>query len=307
MRILVTGGAGFIGSHVVDLLIKGGHEVYIIDNLSSGKKSNVNPQAHLFNLDICSSAIEEVFANNLDVVIHLAAQVDVNTSIDDPLHDAEVNILGSLRVLELCRKNQVKKIIYGNSAAETGDPQYLPVDEQHPINPKSPYGLSKNIFSRYLKIYQELYGINYISLRFSNVYGPRQTARDEGGVIPLFVNNILQGKDLIIYGDGTQTRDFVYVGDVARAIVQMLDSSSTVANTTYNIGTGIKTSINKLVEMLKNITQREIKFSNALPREGDIMHHTFSINKISSEIGWTPKINFEEGLRKTIENLKNEP
>lgn len=223
MKVLVTGGAGFIGSHVVDCLIESGHETVVVDNLATGKASHVHPKAKLYVTDIRSKELKEIVETEKPrVVIHQAAQVSVKRSVDEPLWDAEINILGTLNLLECCRAANVEKLIYASSAAVYGDPVYVGVDERHLIQPLSLYGVSKYTPELYIKVYHHLYGLNYTILRYANVYGPRQDSEGEGGVVSIFIDKLLKGEQPIIYGDGEQTRDFVYVTDVAQANVMAL-------------------------------------------------------------------------------------
>lgn len=242
MKVLVTGGAGFIGSHIVDQLIEEGYEVCIIDNMSHGKKENINKNAKFYKIDIRDKEIINIFKKEKpDYVIHEAAQISVQNSMINPIEDAEINILGSINILEACRKVNVKKIIYPASAAIFGEPEYLPIDESHPLNMISSYGVSKHTVEHYLKVYKELYGINYSILICSNVYGPRQDSSGEGGVVSIFFDKILKGQVPTIFGDGEQVRDFVYVKDVVMANSMMLKTDKCGI---YNLCTNTKTTIN---------------------------------------------------------------
>ncbi len=302
MKILVTGGAGFIGSHIVDLLIKQDHQVLIIDNLSTGSKDNLNPQAKFFPGDILSSALDTIFQENQpEIVIHLAAQLDINYSVQEPVKDAEINILGSINLLENCRKYKVKKIIYTSSAAEIGEPLFFPITEEHPLNPISPYGVSKHCVQYYLKIYSNLYHLNYTYLRYANVYGPRQGLTGEGGVVSTFIKKLLNNIPMTIFGTGQQTRDFIYVQDVAEATILMLNQGN---NQIYNVGTGKETSINTLFGMINILLNKSSLSTYLKPKSGDIQRSVFSIEKIKKEIGWQPKVELEEGLIKTINFFK---
>ena len=212
MEVLVTGGAGFIGSNIVDGLIEADHQVIVVDNLSTGKKENLNEQAEFYNLDLEDQELKEIFRENeISHVIHHAAQIDVQHSIKDPLFDAQNNILSTINLLECCRAYNVKKIIYASSAAVYGEPDYLPVDEDHPIKAMSPYGISKHTPEHYIKMYSELYNLKYTIFRYANVYGPRQDPKGEGGVVSIFVDKMLAEERPVIFGDGQQTRDFVLI------------------------------------------------------------------------------------------------
>ena len=250
MAVLVTGGAGFIGSHTVDLLVEEGTEVVVIDDLSSGKLENLEHTVPFYRLDVRSKEVERCFLEHeIDAVIHLAAQVSVESSLKEPQRDMEINLGGTLNLLELCRKHDVAKFVFASSVAVYGEPKYVPVDEQHELAPLAPYGCSKLASEFYLKLYSRLYGLQTVSLRYANVYGPRQRSDGEGGVIAIFARRALLGEPLVIYGDGNQTRDFVYVRDVARANLLALGRS--VKSLGLNIATSKETSINQLVEILK--------------------------------------------------------
>lgn len=303
-KVLVTGGAGFIGSHIVDKLIARGDEVLVIDNLSSGKRKNLNPRAKFFELDVCSPQIEDVFKLGVDYVIHQAAQVDVNKSINDPLFDAKINILGTINLLEMCRLYRIKKIVYGNSGgAGTGEPQYLPVDEKHPKEPLSPYGVSKHTVEHYLKVYKHLYGLNFTSLGYANVYGPRQDPFGEGGVIAIFSYKFLMDETATVFGNGEQTRDFIFVGDVADANINALELGDGVC---LNVGTGVEVSLNKLIELMKSIINSNSKINYTASRQGDIIRSSLANTQIRQTLKWEPKVRLEEGLKITMEAFQNE-
>jgi len=301
MNVLVTGGAGFIGSHVVDKLIEENHRVFIIDNLSTGKKEFINEQANFFQMNIIDSEIENVFQNDIDFVIHLAAQIKVSDSINDPLNDAYNNIIGTLNILKMCEKYEVKKTIYISSAAEIGDPKYFPIDEKHPINPMSPYGVSKHLPIYYLKLFEEKSDFSYTILRLSNVYGPRQTAVGEGGVVAIFSEMLFQNKIPKIFGNGKQTRDFVYVEDVVSAIILAIKSEKSEL---YHIGSGKETTVNELFSILKESIGTNIIPKYIPKREGDIERSVFSVEKAKKELNWEPKTLLSDGLRRTIFSLR---
>ncbi len=286
--ILVTGGAGFIGSNLVDKLV-GNEETIVIDNLSTGNIKNVNKNAKFYEKDIRN----EIGIEKVDIVYHLAAQINVRTSLKNPKFDAENNIIGIINILEYMRKNDIEKIIFSSSGgAVYGEPKELPIKEGHPLQPTSPYGMSKYASEEYIKLYNRLYGIKYAILRFSNVYGPRQDPKGEAGVISIFLNNKIKNKKSVIFG-GSQTRDFVYVGDVVNALVKAKDWEGI-----YNIGYGKETSIlelyNKISKITENMDEAEIKD----PIKGEVLRTYLDINK-AKEKGWEPKVDLEEGIQKT--------
>jgi len=305
MKCLVTGGAGFIGSHVVDLLIQEGHDVSVVDNLSTGSENNLNSSSRLFETDIRDvKRLESIFySERPDVVFHLAAQVDVGKSMRIPIEDAEINILGSLNVLEACRKSGVKKVIYSNSGgAGSGEPQYFPVDEDHPISPMSHYGVSKHTVEHYLEVYRDLHGLKFTSLRYANIYGPRQDPFGEGGVVAIFSRKLLDEESPVIFGDGNQTRDFMYVGDVAKVNLLCMEGAD---NLILNVGTGSEISVNDLFFKLRGIEDSEIPVIYGSAREGDIYRSVLGISLLQKEF---PGFQFEDlsqGLMKTMEWFKD--
>jgi len=302
MKVLVTGGAGFIGSNIVDALVEKGHEVIVVDNLSSGKKENLNDEADFYQLDIREKELEKVFKENeITHVIHHAAQIDVQHSIKDPLSDAQNNILGTINLLECCRDYKVKKIIYASSAAVYGEPDYLPVDEEHPIKAMSPYGISKHTPEHYIKMYSELYDLKYTIFRYANVYGPRQDPKGEGGVVSIFVDQMLAEKRPMIFGDGEQTRDFIYVSDLVKANLMALDRGD---NVLVNISTESRDSVNDLVEYLNQILPYDLDPVYKEARQGDIRHSSLAKEKAEELLGWTPDYDFKAGLEKTVEYYK---
>lgn len=304
-NVLLTGGAGFIGSNIVDLLIENGYGVLIIDNLSSGKKENLNKKAKFYKLDICNQNLKKIFKKEKpEFVIHQAAQVNVRKSILNPEFDANVNISGSINLLECCKNFNVKKVVYASSGgAIYGEPQYLPADERHPINPISPYGASKHAVEHYLELYRQNFGIDYISLRYSNVFGPRQDPFGEGGVIAIFIGKFLRNKQPVIFGDGNQTRDFVYVGDIASANLISLEKE--MNKRIFNIGTGIETSVNEIYKKLKNILNSKIEPIHRDAIKGEVGRIYLDIHLAEKELGWKPETSLEDGLKKTIEWYNN--
>lgn len=305
-NVLVTGGAGFIGSNIVDLLIGNGYNISVIDNLYTGKKENLNKKARFYRRDIRNRNLKEVFKKEKpEFVIHHAAQVNVRKSMSDPEFDADVNIMGTINLLECCKNFNIEKIVYASSGgAVYGEPQYLPADESHPINPISQYGASKHAVEHYLELYWKNFGIDYVSLRYSNVYGPRQDPFGEGGVVAIFIGKFLKNLKPVIFGDGNQTRDFVYVGDVANAnLVSLIKKTDTRI---FNIGAGIETSVNEISEKLKNILNSKIVpiYGDAI--QGEVRRIYLDVSLAEKELGWKPGVTLDNGLRKTIEWFKSE-
>ncbi|BAJ63609.1 NAD-dependent epimerase/dehydratase family protein [Anaerolinea thermophila] len=303
MKILVTGGAGFIGSHVVDQFIEAGHDVVVVDNLSTGREKNLNPKARFYRVDIRDPELRKVFEiEKPEVVDHHAAQMNVRRSVADPLYDADVNVRGSVHLLELCREYGVRKIIYISSGgAVYGEPVYLPCDEEHPVRPLCPYGLTKYAFELYLYIYQQNYGIDYTVFRYPNVYGPRQDPLGEAGVIAIFTGQMLRGEPVTIYGTGDQVRDYVHVYDCARANLLALESGS---GRVYNLGSGKGTTVNELFQRLKAITGYSGMPNYAPAKLGETFKIYLNAQRAKEELGWVPTISLEEGLRNTVEYTK---
>jgi len=303
MKILVTGGAGFIGSHVVDAYLEEGHDVLVVDDLSTGKSENVHPQARLYQLDIRDERLEEVFAmEKPDVVNHHAAKASVRESMLQPLLYADVNILGSLNLLELSRKYKVKKFIYiSTGGAVYGEPEYLPADESHPIHPLDAYGVSKASFEYYLPLYRTNHGVSFTILRYANVYGPRQDPYGEAGVVAIFTGQMLRGEQAIINGSGEQERDFVYVSDVAQANVLALNRGD---GGVYNIGTGVGTSINDIFAKLKAATGYEREAVHGPAKAGEVFKIYLKADKAKHELGWQPVVTLDDGLHLTVEYFR---
>lgn len=303
MKILVTGGAGFIGSHVTDQLIEAGHEVVVVDSLVTGRKRNLNPKAKFYQVDIRSAELEKVFeAERPEVVDHHAAQMDVRRSVADPIYDADVNILGGLNLLNLCVKYGVRKVIYISSGgAAYGEPVYLPCDEKHPVQPLCPYGATKYMLELYLYMYKETYGLDYSVIRYPNVYGPRQDPAGEAGVVAIFTGKMLNGDPVTINGAGEQVRDYVYVGDCARANVMLLNQGS---GTVFNLGFGIGTSVNQIFDGLKKVTKYPLEANYGPAKAGETFKIYLDATRAGQVLGWEPTIPLEEGLRKTVEYFR---
>ncbi|MBI5253765.1 MAG: SDR family oxidoreductase [Euryarchaeota archaeon] len=300
MSILVTGGAGFIGSHIVDSLISEGHDVIVLDDLSEGKREHVNKSAKFYKSGLNDAGLGKIFQKEkIEVVFHQAAQVSVRESLDNPIFDADVNIKGTINLLECCR--EVDKIIYASSGgAVYGEPKYLPVDEEHPTNPLSPYGVSKYIAEKYLQVYKELYGLNYAALRYGNVYGPRQDPYGEAGVVAIFANKMLRSERPMINGDGTQTRDFVYVSDIVRANLLAIERGKNI----YNITAGKETSVNEIFAAIKKILNTNVEPEHAPPIKGEVRRIYLNIEKAERELGWKPEVELEEGIKNLLEYMR---
>jgi UDP-glucose 4-epimerase len=304
MRILVTGGAGFIGSNITDAFLAQGHEVAVLDDLSTGKTENVNPRAKFFHADIRDNdALARVFDEfQPELISHQAAKADVRESLAKPQLYAEVNIIGSLNLLEHARRVGTKKIIYaGTGGATYGEPEYLPVREDHPVNPLDPYGASKHQVEHYLFLYQCNYGLQYTILRYPNVYGPRQNPFGEAGVIAIFTYKMLNGETPTINGKGDRERDFCYVGDVAQANVLALTQGS---NQIYNIGSGIGTNINTVYEILQEATQFHQPANYGPDKPGEVYKIYLDASKAKRELGWEATVPLPEGIHRTVESLR---
>ncbi|RPI02351.1 MAG: NAD-dependent epimerase/dehydratase family protein [Ignavibacteriae bacterium] len=303
LNILITGGAGFIGSHIADAYIAEGHRVVIVDNLSGGVLGNINPKAKFYQLDVRSEKLEDVFQKEkIDVVNHLAAQMDVRRSVSDPKFDASVNVLGGLNLFESARRHRVKKIIFSSTGgAIYGEQDYFPADEEHPMRPLSPYGITKLCTEKYLFFYHAVHGIPHVILRYANVYGPRQNPHGEAGVVAIFCNKMLKGEQPVINGDGTQTRDYTYVGDVVNANVRALQVEG---SNIFNVGTGVETDVNKLFLELRRHLHPSCPERHAPAKAGEQQRSVISFKKIETLLGWKPTVPLEEGLRLTADYFK---
>lgn len=306
MKILVTGGAGFIASHITDTYIKNGHEVVIVDNLITGRESNINPQAKFYKMDIRDEGLEKVFEKEKpDVVNHHAAQMDVRRSVADPKFDADVNVVGSLNILELARKHGVKHILYSSSGGTVyGEPNYLPCDENHPIQPICPYGATKYIFEVYLSMYQIMYGMRYTVFRYPNVYGPRQDPHGEAGVVAIFTGQMLRNQPVRIYGDGMNERDFVFVKDCARA--SLIATEHDFGSHIFNLGSEKPTSINQIFNGLKQITAYPHDVIYAPPKLGETRRIFLTAKKAKTILNWEPRTSLHNGLVETVAYFKKQ-
>jgi UDP-glucose 4-epimerase len=298
MKVLVTGGAGFIGSHVVDALIQRGYQVVVVDNLSTGRLENINPAATFHQVDICSPQLEKIFEEEApEIVNHQAAQTVIQKSIEDPVFDAKQNILGSLNLVLQCLQFGVQKVVYVSSAGIYGEPKYRPVDENHPINPISYYGISKHTVEHYLHLAHLQHMLSYVVLRYSNIYGPRQNPEGEAGVVAIFTRQMLQGERPTIFGKGDKTRDYVYVADVVMANLLAMEKS---INGVYNISTGVETSDQEMFDLLAELTGYQGNPHYAPVRKGEIYRICLDCSKAQKEIGWQPQFLLREGLKETV-------
>lgn len=301
MKILVTGGAGFIASHVADRYLTEGHEVVIVDNLATGFRANLNPEARFYELDIRDEAgIEDLFRREApDVINHHAAQMDVRKSTRVPAEDAAINILGSLNLILAAQRHGARQFIYISTGGATyGEPQYVPVDEAHPINPISQYGISKHTVEHYLYLYHVNYGLNSVVLRYPNLYGPRQTPHGEAGVVAIFAGQMLAGRQPTIFGDGTKTRDYCYIDDVVAANQLVLGRTG---HEIFNIGTGIPTTDREVFEAVRDAAGVRMEPLYAPPRLGEIQHVYLTAAKAERELGWRAQVKFADGVRRAVE------
>ncbi len=303
MKIMITGGAGFIGSHIADLLIDRGHDMVIVDDLSNGKRENINPRAAFYHISILDRRLADIFKKEKpDAVIHHAAQISVRDSVKDPLHDMDINIRGSLQLLEHCKDYPVKKIIFSSTGgALYGEQDYFPADENHPMRPLSPYAIAKLSVEKYLFFYYTTHRLPYTALRYANVYGPRQDPFGEAGVVAIFSQRMLKGDSPVINGDGNQTRDFVYVGDVARANLLALQHEVTGE---INIGTGVETTINTIFHEIRSLVASATPEVHGPAMPGEQLRSVISCQKARAVLGWEPTIPLTEGLRHTVEYFK---
>lgn len=303
MKVLVSGGAGFIGSHIVDACIAAGHQVVVIDDLFTGHKENVNPKARFVEMDIRSSEIDALFrTESFDVVSHQAARGNVRASMEDPWVYADVNVKGGVNLLEASRRHGVRKIVYSSTGGCVyGELQYAPADEGHPIRPRDPYGASKASFELYLPVYQMNYGLDYTILRYPNVYGPRQDPFGEAGVVSIFAGQMLLGKQATINGDGEQSRDYVFVGDVVRANLMVMEKGD---NEIFNLGWGKGTTVNAIFHSLKRLTGYASAEIHGPAKLGEVRRNDLDASKIKKMLGWEPKVPLDEGMRQTVEYFR---
>ena len=307
MKILVTGGAGFIGSHIVDAYVAAGHEVAVLDNMATGRADSVNPAVQFHRVDVRDrDQVQSAVASfRPEVINHHAAQSEVPRSVADPGYDAHVNLVGGLNVLKAAVDNSVRKIIFSSTGgALYGEPDIVPADEDHPIRPLSPYGTSKFAFEQYLAMFQRTFGLGFTTLRYANVYGARQDFfAEEGRVVAIFASRMIEGKPLTIDGDGNQSRDMIHVGDVAMANVASLDRGD---GGTYHVSTGIPVTINDLYRKLALLTEYKLEPRFGPPRQGDVYRIALDNQRAAEQLGWQPRIQLEEGLRLTVDYFREQ-
>ena len=305
MKVMVTGGAGFIGSHIVDGLIEEDNEVVIVDDLSTGNESNINPKARFYNLDIKDNGLESIFKEERpDYVCHQAAQKDVRVSVADPIYDAKINILGTINILQNCMKYNARKIVFASTGgAIYGEQDIFPAPETHPTRPISPYGITKLVAEHYMYYYKTVHGLDYVSLRYANVYGPRQDPHGEAGVVAIFIQKMLRGEQPVINGDGEQTRDFVYVEDVARA--NIIAIKKTTPESIFNIGTGKEISVNRIFNHLRNIVNPNIEEKHGPAKAGEQQRSVIDFSKAMKILNWEPEVSLQNGFIKTYDYFKS--
>ncbi len=308
MKILVTGGAGFIASNLVDGLISRGYDVIIVDNLSTGKEKNINPKAVFFKEDICNAeGLEKIFSEERpDIVSHHAAQVDLRRSVREPLYDAQINILGSLNLINLSGRYNVKKFVYASTGgAVYGEPEYLPVDEKHPIAPQSQYGVSKHTVEHYLFVFRQTHNLHYTVLRYPNVYGPRQDPHGEAGVVAIFTEQMLEGRQPTIFGDGTKTRDYVYVDDIISANISVMFGPVSLQDNIYNIGWGKEIKDIDVFESVRDALCLDVRPAFDVKRPGEIDRICLNSSKAAVELGWSPEVRLQDGVKRTTDYYKD--
>jgi UDP-glucose 4-epimerase len=304
MKILVSGGAGFIGSHAAGAMVADGHTVHVLDNLAGGKRENVPDEAVFHHVDIRSENVAPLFERErYDVLVHHAAQMDVRRSVADPQFDADVNIIGFLNLMEAGKEHGLRKVVFASTGgAIYGEPEYTPQDESHPLRPLSPYGITKLCTERYLYYYEQEFGIAYVALRYANVYGPRQNPHGEAGVVAIFAERMLDGKQPVIYGDGEQTRDYVYIKDVVKANMRALAYQH---SGTFNVGTSRETNVNELFRAIRAIIDESVEEVHEKGRPGEQRRSVLDISYSERELGWAPEVELDHGLTETVDWFRN--
>jgi UDP-glucose 4-epimerase len=299
MKILVTGGAGFIASHVTDAFVAAGHQVAVLDDMSSGKRENLNPKATFYQVDVRDPGVADVMRRERpEVLCHHAAQMDVRRSVADPVFDAQVNLVGLLNLLEHGRQNGLKRVLFSSSGgAIYGEQDVLPATETHKTEPLSPYGITKLASEKYLFFYAATYGISYAALRYGNVYGPRQNPHGEAGVVAIFAEKMLRGEQPVINGEGVQTRDYVYIGDLVRANLAALTSEFTGA---VNLGTGIETDVNTIFRLVRKLCESKALEQHGPAKPGEQIRSVIDASLAQRVLGWRPQVSLEDGLRETV-------
>ena len=302
MRALVTGGAGFIGSHIVDALVERGDDVFVIDNLSEGSRANLNPDARLFDVSVNDAhGLERAFAEaKPDVVSHHAAQISVRNSMYDPTHDAQVNIIGSLNVLQCAVKHDVERFIFASTSAVYAKPSRLPMDETHPLSPESVYGVSKLSVENFIRLYSDTYGIKHKIFRYGNVFGPRQNPNGEAGVVAIFAGQFMRGEQPTIFGDGSKTRDYIYISDIVAANIAALDDAGD--NDTYNIARGIGVSDFEIFDAVRAACDSTMQPKYAPVRPGEAQHVSLDPAKALQALSWQPRVSLSDGIVQVVDH-----
>ncbi len=304
MKILVTGGAGFIGSHIVDAYIDLGHQVAVLDDLSSGRQENLNPKAEFFKMDIQDGRLEGIFEQNrFDVVNHHAAQMDVRRSVAEPRFDAQVNVLGTLNILENCVKFGTRKFVFASTGgAVYGEQDYFPADEEHATWPISPYGITKLACEKYLFYYKQVHDLTSVILRYANVYGPRQNPHGEAGVVAIFAERFLNGEQPVVNGDGKQTRDYIFVDDLVRLNVRALDHDQ---SDVFNAGTGIESDVNTLYRQIRTAAASNVEEFHGPAKAGEQLRSCLTAAKAERLLGWKPEVDLNEGIERTVDYFRS--
>lgn len=299
MNVLITGGAGFIGSHIQDSMLNKQHNTIIVDDLSTGHRRNLNPKSVFHEIDIRTDTMRDVFdTHHPEIVFHLAAQMDVRRSVKEPTYDADVNIVGSIKLMELCREFGTKRIIYASTGgAIYGEPDYMPADEKHPVSPMCQYGISKHTVEHYLELYHKNYDLSYLALRFPNVYGPRQDPHGEAGVVAIFSLLMLRGKQVTIFGDGSKTRDYVYIGDIIKACEIGVETDTVGV---YNLGWGTEVKDFEIYDSVRRHTESDLPPIYAPRRLGEVERICLDATRARDVLGWEPTVTLDDGIKSAV-------